>query len=132
MQNGREIEGVDLSARIDRCDHCNKPGELGASLRTHAIEIPAHDDRFAVVLHVDRCTSEWFAAYEMNGLVHACAQCKENGRLGPEIRAYSFVKPNGASYTVFLHASDGGKDCYSKYDARYRAKFAKAKEAASG
>lgn len=61
-----------------------------------------------------------------------CDQCKEVGKLGPELRAYSFVKPNGESYVALLHASDGGRDCYTKYDARYRAKFAKAKEAASG
>lgn len=63
-----------------------------------------------------------------------CDQCKERGRLGPEIRAYRFVKPDGESYVAFLHASDGGRSCYAEYDTRYRARFAavKAKEAASG
>lgn len=40
--------------------------------------------------------------------------------LGPELRAYVFVKPDGTRYVALLHASDGGRDCYSKYDARYR------------
>lgn len=61
-----------------------------------------------------------------------CDQCKETGRLGPEIRAYSFVKPNGESYVALLCATDGGRDCYEKYHARYRAKFEKAKAAANG
>lgn len=63
-----------------------------------------------------------------------CDQCKEIGKLGPELRAYQFVKPDGSSYVALLHASDGGRDCYVKYDARYRAKFAaaKAKAAANG
>lgn len=52
-----------------------------------------------------------------------CDQCKEPGRLGPEIRAYRFVKPNGESYVAFLHASDGGRTCYAEYDARYRARL---------
>lgn len=63
-----------------------------------------------------------------------CDQCKESGQLGPEIRAYSFVKPNGERYVALLHASDGGRTCYADYDARYRAKFAaaRAKEASNG
>lgn len=60
-----------------------------------------------------------------------CDQCKELGLLGPEIRAYSFVKPNGDRYVALLHASDGGRDCYAKYDARYRAKFAAARAKAA-
>lgn len=60
-----------------------------------------------------------------------CDQCKQNGQLGPEIRAYSFVKPNGDRYVALLHASDGAKDCYALYDARYRAKFAAAKAKAT-
>lgn len=50
----------------------------------------------------------------------ACDQCKEKGRLGPEIRAYRFVTLKGTSVVRFLHASDGGKPCYQDYDAKYR------------
>lgn len=106
-------------------------------MRAHAVEIPGETARFVVLLHVERCTAEWFSKFEaepMSVVMRKCAQCKEDGRLGPEVRTYSFVKPSGESYTAFLHASDGGRPCYSEYDVRYRAKFAaaKAKEAASG
>lgn len=104
-------------------------------MRAHAVEIAGQQARFVVVLHVEQCTASWFAKYEadpMSAVMKTCVQCKEDGRLGPEIRTYSFVKPNGESYIALLHASDGGRPCYAEYDARYRAKFAKAKEAASG
>jgi hypothetical protein len=104
-------------------------------MRAHAVEIAGQQWRLVVVLHVELCTAKWFAKYEadpMSAVVKTCVQCKEDGRLGPEIRTYSFSKPNGENYTALLHASDGGRDCYALYDARYRAKFAKAKEAANG
>lgn len=51
----------------------------------------------------------------------ACDHCKEKGRLGPEIRAYSFATPKGKNVVRFLHASDGGRTCYAEYDTKYRA-----------
>lgn len=106
-------------------------------MRAHAVEVPGERARFVVVLHVERCAAEWFEKYgadPMSAIVHKCAQCKEQGRLGPEVRAYQFVKPDGASYVAFLHASDGGRKCYAEYDARYRRKYeaAKAKGASNG
>lgn len=47
----------------DHCDHCGKAGELGANMRAHAVEIPGKQARTVRMLHVERCTAEWFAKF---------------------------------------------------------------------
>lgn len=63
-----------------------------------------------------------------------CDYCQERARLGPEIRAYRFATPKGGSVVRFLHASDGGRECYARYDEKYRAYMAeqRAKVASNG
>lgn len=62
-----------------------------------------------------------------------CDQCGEKGLLGPDIRAYSFATPSGKKNVVrFLHASDGGRDCYARYHARYRAFMDERRSGAGG
>jgi hypothetical protein len=63
-----------------------------------------------------------------------CDQCQEKGRLGPELRAYSFATPKGKNVVRILHASDGGKRCYYDFKARYDAYMAeqKAKAVSNG
>lgn len=48
-----------------------------------------------------------------------CDQCEEIGQLGPQIRAYAFATAKGKNVVRFLHASDGGRDCYVRYEGRY-------------
>jgi hypothetical protein len=63
-----------------------------------------------------------------------CDYCQEPGQLGPEIRAYSFAAPKGNNVVRFLHASDGGKPCYIRFESKYLAYMAeqRAKKAANG
>src|SRR5688572_12711427 len=61
-----------------------------------------------------------------------CDQCGEKGLLGPDIRAYSFATAGGKNVVRFLHASDGGRDCYCRYNSRYRAWLAEQRSRAAG
>ena len=68
------------------------------------------------------------------GKVERCAQCKEDGVLGPEIRIYAFAAPSGKSVFRCLHASDSARDCYWKFKDRYdeHMKTRPRKEASNG
>lgn len=48
----------------DRCDECRLPGELGANMRAHAIDVPGKQQRTVRLLHVELCTAKWFAKYD--------------------------------------------------------------------
>jgi hypothetical protein len=60
-----------------------------------------------------------------------CDFCQEKGRLGMAIRAYSFAAPSGKGVIRFLHASDGDRDCYRRFNDRYRNWMAEQKGKAS-
>jgi hypothetical protein len=54
-------------------------------------------------------------------LVETCDHCHQAGKLGPEIRAYSFEAPSGKKVVRFLHGSDSGHACAAEYHEKYRA-----------
>lgn len=59
MPSRRVINGYDFAT----CSHCGQPGKLGAEMRIHAVEIPGEKERPVRVLHVERCTGEWFGKF---------------------------------------------------------------------
>jgi hypothetical protein len=52
--------------------------------------------------------------------IEKCDHCGLAGKLGPEIRAYSFETPKGKRVVRLLHGIDTGKPCAAEYHDKYR------------
>lgn len=57
------MSSTDEPGKWDVCDHCKERGELGPSMRAHAVDVPGKTYRVVRLLHVEHCTDAWFAKY---------------------------------------------------------------------